>query len=445
MKGKDKMRKTISILLITVMIVSALFALNVSAELVKKTVGYLTFADYETFCELISCDKSASGIIEIPSDVDFGGKTLSVTGISDQAFSGCKEIIGVSIPDSVTSIGSYAFIHCTNLVSVKIPDGVTRINDYTFRDCSTLFTVILPKSVKSIGRLAFYGCDNLSVIYYGGSEEEWNNISVDVDNDVLSDAVMIYNYDPSNIETKVGYLTFYNNGLDCGLTDCDESAEGEINIPSSVIFNGNSLPVKSIGSYAFDDCYEITKVTMPDTITEIGSSAFKNCENLESVTLSKGITEISESTFEGCISLKSITIPDGVTSIGDCAFFACDSLESVTIPVSVTSINIDAFAYCDSLKTVYYKGSEKDWYSIVYIGEGNQSLLYAEIIFEGVDTSTEKGDINGDGSVDNKDVVLLFRYASASDAYDPLYDYNDDGAVDNKDVVALFRFVSSAK
>ena len=56
-----------------------------------------------------------------------------------------------------------------------------------------------------------------------------------------------------------------------------------------------------------------------------------------------------------------------------------------------------------------------------------------------------KGDINKDGSTDNKDVVALFRYVSGGGAQtdDPAYDMNNDNSVDNKDVVALFRYVSS--
>ena len=54
------------------------------------------------------------------------------------------------------------------------------------------------------------------------------------------------------------------------------------------------------------------------------------------------------------------------------------------------------------------------------------------------------GDTNGDGEIDNKDVVVLFRYVSGnkSGAVEENCDYNGDGETDNKDVVALFRAVS---
>lgn len=57
------------------------------------------------------------------------------------------------------------------------------------------------------------------------------------------------------------------------------------------------------------------------------------------------------------------------------------------------------------------------------------------------------GDVNGDGELDNKDVVTLFRYVSGGTKADDesAYDYNGDGTVDNKDVVSLFRYVSGGE
>ena len=54
------------------------------------------------------------------------------------------------------------------------------------------------------------------------------------------------------------------------------------------------------------------------------------------------------------------------------------------------------------------------------------------------------GDANGDGTLDNKDVVVLFRYCSGNKegAVEANCDYNQDGNIDNKDVVALFRALS---
>ena len=54
------------------------------------------------------------------------------------------------------------------------------------------------------------------------------------------------------------------------------------------------------------------------------------------------------------------------------------------------------------------------------------------------------GDVNGDKSADNKDVVILFRYVSGAkvEVNVKALDINGDGYVNNKDVVILFRYVT---
>ena len=59
-----------------------------------------------------------------------------------------------------------------------------------------------------------------------------------------------------------------------------------------------------------------------------------------------------------------------------------------------------------------------------------------------------KGDLNVDGEINNKDVVLLFKYVSGDSGAVRLSehaaDVNNDGNVNNKDVVLLFRAASGA-
>lgn len=103
--------------------------------------------------------------------------------------------------------------------------------------------------------------------------------------------------------------------------------------------------VTSIGDHAFSQC-DITKVTVPSTVTYIGVSAFSHCYSLSDITIPVSLKRIEDYTFTQCEKLKSINIPPSVTSIGESAF-AYSDLHEITIPNSVTSIGNYAFAGCD--------------------------------------------------------------------------------------------------
>ena len=139
-----------------------------------------------------------------------------------------------------------------------------------------------------------------------------------------------------------------------------------ITIPDSVTSISNSVfgncyslssitipdGVTSIGTYAFSNCYSLSSITIPDGVTSIDNYAFSRCYSLSSITIPDGVTSISNSVFNNCYSLSSITIPDGVTSISNYAFQGCNSLSSITIPNGVTSIGSNAFNDCYGMR--YY-------------------------------------------------------------------------------------------
>ncbi len=116
----------------------------------------------------------------------------SVTSIGSSAFYGCSSLTSITIPNSVTSIGEQAFFVCSSLKSVTIPNSVTSIGSYAFFSCRMLTTITIPNSVTSIENSAFSYCDNLTSVYYKGSENEWNQMSIDDNNIPLTDATRYY-------------------------------------------------------------------------------------------------------------------------------------------------------------------------------------------------------------------------------------------------------------
>ena len=230
--------------------------LSVSA--VESTYENLTYTTEENGTVTITgCSADVSGELELPAEI--GGK--SVTRIGDSAFQGNTAITGVSVPDSVTSIGDSAFAGCPKLTSVTIPDsvtslgdsvfsgcsalteavvpaGITEIGEYLFWGCTSLEKVQLPESITSVGEYAFDQCDALTDVYFGGTQEAWNMVSVGFCNDALTGAVLHYGeslpvektaypkgdldndgkIDTSDIFAAMVYVAYKGAGLDSGAT-----------------------------------------------------------------------------------------------------------------------------------------------------------------------------------------------------------------------------------
>ena len=98
---------------------------------------------------------------------------------------------------------------------------------------------------------------------------------------------------------------------------------------------------------AFEQCYSLQSVTIPNSVKSIGDKAFMWCEFHQSVTIPNSVTSIGNRAFCLCKYLRSVTIPNSVTKIGDYAFSSCVSLQSITIPNSVRNIGNHAFRGCN--------------------------------------------------------------------------------------------------
>ena len=115
-----------------------------------------------------------------------------VTTIGEYAFESCSSLTSVTIGSGVTTIGYAAFGSCSSLTSVTIPNSVTTIGEWAFESCRSLTSVTIGNGVTTIGYSAFNDCSSLTDVYYGGSEKQWNEISIKSGNDYLTNATIHY-------------------------------------------------------------------------------------------------------------------------------------------------------------------------------------------------------------------------------------------------------------
>jgi len=204
---------------------------------------------------------------------------------------------------------------------------------------------------------------------------------------------------------ELGPLTYSVVAGQVGITRCQPTAEGALELPATV----NGMPVTSIGS-AFRDCTKLTSVVIPDSVKHIDGSAFEGCTNLTTVTMPNAIRTIYSATFAGCTSLESLTIPDSVTSIGILAFWDCTSLTSVTIPESVTSVWDYAFRGCELLESIQFGNS------VTQIGPGAFRDCVSLTSIAVPDSVTRIGDKAFEGCTGLKSLTVPAQFHTAWEA-----------------------------
>ena len=273
-------------------------------------------------CEISSSAKIiAAGAFSDCTNLTYITIPDSITSIWRITFYGCSNLKSVYIPAGVTYLDSQAFSGCDALTDVLvsednpkyksfngslytkdgktlllympgraekdiiIPDGVINVVDYAFCECENIVSVTVPATVKTIGEFAFANCYNLNTVIF----------------------------DTGSMLTKIGFRAF--SGC-MNLTD--------IVLPDSLT---------DIGGWVFDGCDAITS-TRYDNAYYVGTASNPYLillratdKSIYSCNIHENAKIISVSAFDECTELTGITIPKSVVCIEYAAFCACNMTE----------------------------------------------------------------------------------------------------------------------
>lgn len=257
-----------------------------------------------------------------------------ITDIPDSAFWGCETLVDVALPQTLRTIGKGAFGQCVNLTRINIPEGVTSIGDSAFLMCGSLTRLTIPDSVTSIEGNPFRH---------------------------LAAEILVSPQNPA-ISMMDG-VVFNKDGT--RLIACPSNKAGAYAIPQGVL---------EIGTHAFENCNDLTDVTIPASVASIVGNPF----DFAQLELKLAPENPDFSLIDGVLFDQTGTkllvypcgrpgdtyeVPEGTVEIGEFAFAGCQQLSAVTIPESVTVIGSNSFWNCENLRLYVWDGSYAQRYA----------------------------------------------------------------------------------
>lgn len=284
-------------------------------------------------------------------------------------FSNCTHLSSVTIGQG--NIPRTMFYNCTSLKSITQFGGEQNyyVGDYAFHGCSSLKSLSLNDGLTDVGFGALAGCsslESLTLPKYG-----WSHFSYIFGSEQYDGSYLVQ---PRYIQ-NIGYSSY------CYTTN--------YYVPSS-LRSVKLTQIESIGLSAFEGCYTLREIELPNTLTQIGYRAFWDCWGLEVISIPTSVVTINTGNFSdrysqypgmpfgGNSSIRVIEVPGNIPTLSkvfasyehitNVVFSAetteitqglcegCVGLESLTIPASVEIIGDNAFKDCTSLESVVYLG-----------------------------------------------------------------------------------------
>ena len=286
--------------------------------------------------------------VVIPKEVTKHGNTYKVVRIGREAFLN-SEMLSITIPESVDSISYDAFQNCLRIQKIYVDENNPKYkteNGVLFNKSMSILIhfpssseeeYTIPNSVVVIGKKAFCQCRNLRKLIMQNSVIRIEDSAFEL----CEVNEIVYS---ENLE-YIGDRAFCNSGIYNPL------------LPASL---------KYIGTYAFNNCQNLTQFNIPQNVEFIGEALWGGCWKMEKISVNENNNYFC--TVEGILYDKSlttcyycpqnfkdaewVTLPSTLKKIATCAFHTVKSLTRIIIPAGVTEIGNSAFYYCTNISRV---------------------------------------------------------------------------------------------
>ena len=231
----------------------------------------------------------------------------SAAVLSEGMLSGDSELRTISLKEGITTLAPFALQGCSALTALTIPDSVQSIGEGALSDMTGMETLTIGRDTVSINTSALDGCTALKIIDVMDGNSHYESV----------DGVLYY--------TDRAGIVRYPAGADRNTYNIDPAV---IMIEDHAFANagklqGITLPggIVQIGTEAFAGS-GITSIDLSGLIdlTGLPDGVFMNCQTLSEVIMPDGLLSIGREAFNHCYGLATLDIPDTVTQIGSNAF-----------------------------------------------------------------------------------------------------------------------------
>lgn len=319
------------------------------------------------------------------------------------------------VPESVTSIDNSAFAFCKNISEVIILGSVTELPLWTFEECTALEKVTIPQTVESIDLDAFEGCKSLTDVYYGGSESEWNRVSIYSGNDYL----------------KVANIHF-GKEADFEITT-DETITLKYEANQKFDFVVSDTSIAKIGNVS------TSSISWGSTVNIVSSA--------EIIPLKPGIVKVNVVDKSGNILTTSTLL----IKEGNHKMKLDKTIKEATCTVNGEELYVCEFCGYEEIKITTKDHVFGEWTiikqpTISEEGVETRSCTCGKVETRKIDRLTAvKGDVNGDSKITAVDARIILQVVAELITYDyelDVADVNGDGKITAVDARIILQIVA---